>query len=343
MAISSGFSDMYLKDICRNITEFQIATHYLGITSLPCLIKAPYRRDLTPSLSIYEYGNKVRYKDFGTGESGGIFDLLMKLWRCSFEKCISQISNDIIKIQQSNHVTIQNNSHYKQHPGTHSNVEIKVKFREWKQYDIDYWESYGISLEWLKFGDVYPISRIFYINDGKMSDWAAEKYAYAYIERKDNVVTMKIYQPKSDKRKWISKHDSSVWDLWTKIPKWGERLIITSSRKDALCVWENTGIPCVSMQGEGYIPKEHVINELKSRFKRVFILYDNDFSSSENHGRIFASELSERFNLHMIEIPDEYKSKDPSDLCLNHGRETVRNVITKLVLECEIKMDNLLF
>ena len=100
MAISSGFSDMYLKDICRNVTEFQIATHYLGITSLPYLINAPYRSDLTPSLSVYEYGNKVRYKDFGTGESGGIFDLLMKLWRCSFEKCISHISNDIIKIQQ---------------------------------------------------------------------------------------------------------------------------------------------------------------------------------------------------------------------------------------------------
>lgn len=339
---SKGFNNKLIKDFDSSVTEMQILSHYLNINTIPCLISAPYREDKKPSLSIYEANGKVRFRDFATGDAGGIFDLLMKIWRCSFQRCASIITNDIENIKSASPVTVtETNIH---DIVSHSDkVDIKVKFREWRNYDFEYWESYGISKEWLIFGDIYPISRIFYINKNGTTDYPAEKYAYVYIERKDNSVTYKIYQPKSAVRKWINKHDSSVWDLWTKLPERGERLIITSSRKDALCIWENTGIPSVSLQGEGYIPKEHVINELKARFRYIFVLYDNDFQAKENHGRIFATELSKKFNLLMIEIPDEYKSKDTSDLCLNHGRETVHKVITRLVENKINEIDDLPF
>ena len=193
---------------------------------------------------------------------------------------------------------------------------------------MEYWNKYGISKEWLEYAEVHPISTLFFNND--KTTIPAEKYAYVYVERKDNKVTLKVYQPYSERFKWISKHDSSVWDLWTKIPITGDKLIITSSRKDALCVWSNSGIPSLSLQGEGYIPKESVINELKSRYKDIYVLYDNDFQSDVNHGRLYGKHLSELYNLKQIEIPDEYKSKDPSDLCMNYGREVVRNVILQL-------------
>ena len=130
--------------------------------------------------------------------------------------------------------------------------------------------------------------------------------------------------------KWLSKHDSSVWDLWDRLPQQGDKLIITSSRKDALCIWENTGIPTVSLQGEGYIPKEHVIQQLKDRFKTIYVLYDNDFNSDINNGRIFGRTLADKFGLTQIEIPEEFQSKDTSDLCLNWGRQTVKQVINQL-------------
>ena len=84
-------------------------------------------------------------------------------------------------------------------------------------------------------------------------------------------------------------------------------------------------------EAEGYIPKESVINELKSRFTDIYILYDNDFQSEENHGRIYGKHLSTLFGLKQIEIPDKYKSKDPSDLCKNYGREVVKTVILTLL------------
>ena len=81
----------------------------------------------------------------------------------------------------------------------------------------------------------------------------------------------------------------------------------------------------------GFDQLECVINELKSRFTDIYILYDNDFQSEENHGRIYGKHLSTLFGLKQIEIPDKYKSKDPSDLCKNYGREVVKTVILTLL------------
>ena len=49
------------------------------------------------------------------------------------------------------------------------------------------------------------------------------------------------------------------------------------------------------------------------------------------------------FQLIQIDIPDEYKSKDPSDLCKNYNRETVQKVINKLIAGKESDMDDLPF
>ena len=342
MAFSSGFSDIKLSELFNKVSEEQLVAYYLNINTIPCKISAPYRQDSNPSLGIYMNRNgKIQFTDFGTKDSGGILDLLMKIWNCDFKKCVDIISKDLDKINKK--VEIRKTLGITKTLSHRTSSNIQVKFREWRKYDLEFWESFGISKPWLEFGEVYPISRIFYINENKITDYPADKYAYAYIERKDGNITLKIYQPFSETRKWISKHDASVWDLWTKIPDKGPRLIITSSRKDALCVWENTGIPCVSLQGEGYIPKEQVVMELKKRFTDIYILYDNDFKSDENHGHIFGKKLSEMFQLIQIEIPEEYKSKDPSDLCKNYNRETVQKVINKLIADKESDMDDLPF
>ena len=128
----------------------------------------------------------------------------------------------------------------------------------------------------------------------------------------------------------MSKHDSSVWDLWSQLPPTGDKLIITSSRKDALSIWANTGIPSTGLQGEGYLPKFHVVEQLKSRFKRVFILYDNDFDKEINFGRLQGASLAELFGLEQIEIPSDLLSKDSSDLYLNHGKQIQKQIITQL-------------
>lgn len=309
-------------------SEFDIMRFYLNIDVLPALINSPLRQDRNASVSIFSPdGVKVFYKDFGTGEHGSIFDLLGRMWNRTFSETITKIWDDIDKVKH-NRINLNRTRRCVIHK---SNSILEVRTRQWFDYDIEYWNSYGISREWLEFGDVYPISHILITRDNITKVIPAEKLAYVYVERKDGKVSLKVYQPKSQRLKWLSKHDSSVWDLWSRLPDRGDTLFITSSRKDALCLWENTGIPSVSLQGEGYVPKEKVINQLKQRFGRVIIFFDNDYDKDENHGHIYASRLSGMFDLDMVEIPSEYKSKDPSDLFKNHGAETFRRVIKELV------------
>lgn len=309
-------------------SEFDIMRFYLNIDVLPALINSPLRQDRNASVSIFSPdGVKVFYKDFGTGEHGSIFDLLGRMWNRTFSETITKIWDDIDKVKH-NRINLNRTRRGVIHK---SNSILEVRTRKWFDYDMEYWNSYGISREWLEFGDVYPISHILITRDNITKIIPAEKLAYVYVERKDGKVSLKVYQPKSQRLKWLSKHDSSVWDLWSRLPDRGDTLFITSSRKDALCLWENTGIPSVSLQGEGYVPKEKVINQLKQRFGRVIIFFDNDYDKDENHGHIYASRLSGMFDLDMVEIPSEYKSKDPSDLFKNHGAKTFRRVIKELV------------
>ena len=326
--ISKGFSSVSVSDIRKVYTDDDIVSKYLHI-KVPCLINSPFRKDEKPSLSLYRSltGN-IYYKDFSTSERGNIFDFLSRLWGVSFNTVISRIASES---NVSFDLLAQKSTKRIYKP---SISDLQVKVRKWKDHDLEFWNTFGITKAWLEFGDVYPIESIFFSKDGVTKVIPADKWAYAYVERKDGVVTMKIYQPFS-KMKWLSKHDSSVWDLWSKIPERGERLIITSSRKDALCVWANTGIPSLSLQGEGYMPKEHVVNELKERYNKVYVLYDNDFKAEEkgeeNHGRVFGKKLADTFGLIQIEIPGFYKSKDPSDLYKDWGKDVFNTVMQSLI------------
>jgi hypothetical protein len=144
--------------------------------------------------------------------------------------------------------------------------------------------------------------------------------------------------------KWLSKHDRSVWDLWKQAFMWAEKksdesVIITSSRKDAMCLWENLGIPAMSLQGEGYVPKPQVMKQVFQRFKKVYLWYDNDFShEADNPGQENAQKLVEAYpELINICIPEDYFSKDPSDLVKNHGVKALKQVWRNAVKESDKK------
>lgn len=332
MAFSQGLKTVDLENILDSVREIDILSYYLGISNVPCIIKSPLRTDRHPSFGIYSRdGIKIYYNDFATKDRGSIFQLLMKLWNVDYNTMLQKIDSDLSKIpscKKDAKITkvLGNNS---KTYNKDTNLECKVRY--WKDYDLEYWEQYGISQQWLKFGDIFPISHIILTKNGNRYSIPAEKYAYVYVERKDGTISLKIYQPFSKDYKWSNKHDGSVWDLWTKLPEKGDYLIITSSRKDALCIWENSGIPAISLQAESYLPKEHVVQQLKDRFKYIYVLYDNDFQSEENHGRILGEIMANEFNLIQIEIPNEYKSKDTSDLCKNYGRQFVKKVIFELI------------
>jgi len=331
MAISKGSRTITLDDILDYKSEIDILDFYLGINSLPEIICSPLRGDRNPSFNIdYNDNGNIRCYDFG-GEnfSGGLFDLLMEMFNISFSELMNKIYDEMI----SGKPLVKVDRTFTEKPTvTRSKIDnLKVKVREWRSYDLEFWGKFGISLEWLRFGDVYPISHMFITKDNNEMCIPCDKHAYVYVEFKDNKPTYKIYQPFSERYKWINKHDKSVWDLWSKLPAKGEKLIITSSRKDALCLWENLEIPSVCLQAESYDAKVHVMNELIGRFKYIYVLYDNDFKSDKNWGRIAGKKVCDLFGFKQIEIPEIYQSKDPSDLYLNKGKEIFKMILNELI------------
>lgn len=334
MPVAKGRPSIALEDILSVVSEFDILAHYINITKIPCVIQSPLRLDSKPSFGLYSPdGSKIQFRDFMSGETGGTFDLLSKLWNVPFIDVISIIYDNLPEFVEKN-ARIQKYQKSGEKKVTFSkDIDLKCKIRNWQDWDIKFWNQYGISTEWLEFGKIYPISHIFIIDvvDNETKVIPAEKYAYVFVEFKDGVESLKIYQPFSEFYKWRNKHDSSVWDLWEQLPETGENLIITSSRKDALCLWANTKIPSVSLQSETYLPKKHVVDELKSRFKNIYVLYDNDWKKEKNTGRDNGMLLAKTFGLIYLEIPKEADEKDPSDIYKRYGKHTLVKMVETLI------------
>lgn len=330
--IAKGKPALDKDSVLSDVSDIELLIKYFPqVTEVPMVISSPLRRDVHPSFRVYSPdGTRIRWYDYVTGESGGIIDLLQRTLSVTFNELLIIIKKDTthagrLAINQNSTKKVRINS-------TDTSCQVRSQMRKWEEYDFQYWESYGVPRRWLLYSDIYPISHIFIIgNTGYVKTVKADKYAYTFIERKDGVCSEKVYQPfNKNGMKWRSGHDSSVWDLWTKLPPRGEKCIITSSRKDALCVWANSGIPSVSLQGEAVGVKPQVMNELKSRFKEVYVLYDNDFKGEQNYGRIDGRKLAEQFDIIQIEIPDMYMCKDISDLYKKYGKSTVVKVLKQL-------------
>src|SRR5699024_495185 len=127
--------------------------------------------------------------------------LLGKMWSCDYIDVLKRIDEDIPKFTIGTNIKATTPCHISASGGYNKNVDLQCKIRGWRKYDIEYWESYGISLQWLKFAEVYPVSHKIILKDGHRYVFRADKYAYAYVEHKEGKVTLKIYQPYSkDKR-----------------------------------------------------------------------------------------------------------------------------------------------
>jgi len=313
-----------VNEIKMRVSDIAILSHYLHINSLPVVINSPLRKDNHPSFLLYTPdGNKVYYKDYATGDRGDIYTLLEKRDNITFSQLIRKIATDsITNSSLSFHTPCNAVRDFRK-----SKITLKVKVREWKDYDLEYWKSYGISLKWLKYAEVYPISHKIVYRDGEKHIYHAAKYAYAFVERKENNITIKVYQPlvKNKRYKWMNTSDGSVVGLWTKIPLKGDKLFICSSLKDALCFWSNIGIPAIYVQSETTGLSDTALNALKSRYKEIYICFDNDAP-----GLLDGKKLAEKTGFKNIILPAFEGGKDISDMYRIKGKKEFINIIKSL-------------
>ena len=316
MVIGKTSSSISKAEVFAKFSETQVLSKvFPQITHIPCRINSPLRVDKHPSFSIYMGSNNhIYYKDFGdSSEKGSLLDLLCKYWNCTFSQCLDKICAIMIDAKCDD-LTVRPTIKTLTRKDVSQNTKIQVVVRPWQDYDIEYWKSYGIELKWLKYAKVSPISyKIITKKDpetgkSKRYIFPADKLAYVYQEKKDGKLQIKIYQPKNTKGfKWCSSMDGSVISLWTKVPETGDRIVICSSLKDALCLSCQLGIPAIAPQGEGYNISESACKELRRRYKKVFICFDTDEAGKKD-----AEALAEK-TVFINVVPDLGKQKDLSD------------------------------
>lgn len=321
--------------ILELITDQQIFQSYIPNIVFNTAMSSPLgEKDDKPSFSVFwsfRY-QKYLFKEHRYGWYGDCFDFVQRLYGySSFKEALMQICIDfgfdqfhINKNIKRGVINIPKKFKKVRKAGQ---VNIRVTLRDWKEYDLEYWKQFGITKQWLDISGIYPI-KYYFINS---TTCIADKHAYVYVENKDGKKTYKIYQPFSEEKKWVSNNDRSVWELWSVIPDTFHILVITKSRKDALSIMSTCGIPAISLQAEGTTPKDQVVEELKERFKNIYLLYDNDFDKTTNYGRNYGRRLSDLFDIPQIELPESYGMKDYSDLVQAYGPETSKNVLIDII------------
>lgn len=289
-----------------HISQLKLLNYYFGIDYIPCLVCSPLREDKHPSFRWYmTSGGYIRYKDFSTGENGRLSDAVETIYGhtlCDMCRVAHKLKNESSPIVSLvTHDTVRT-------VRKRSKCRIDVVLRPWENYDLEYWGKYGITLNWLRFADVYPVKRIIRDWGEFMKYYSVDKYAYCYVERKDGIISKKIYQPFSKEHKWTSTMDRSTISLWTKVPMTAERIVICSSLKDALCLSVNTHIPAIALQGEAYPLSESAQRSLRERYDKIYIFFDND-----GPGLADSLSLAQKTGFKRVLLPEWNNCKDVSD------------------------------
>lgn len=290
-------------------------------------IHSPLRDEDNPSFSTYESNGNIRWKDFGTGEGGNIFDLIMAIEDVDFIKAL-EISKQILS-----------GAH------TKSSDEIKkliknvkrdvVPFPSYRKFELEYWQQRGITEEQLLKNLVLPLKMLL-IDDKFKCTSNPDLPKFIYYMRPDKT-SWKLYSPLDHgDLKWMSHNISSV-NYESTLQKLNKDLIIFSSKKDKM-VFDNLQLPydTTSVLAEGNY--RGIIKELDGEFKQynnIYCLLDFDKAGERSTESIENESKGRIKGLYLpLDVSNYFYSKNIKDLdevVVNLGYDPLRRLINKII------------
>ena len=275
----------------------------------------------TASLCLYVDKNKrcYMYKDFSTGKGGNKINLIQDIFNLNYAGAVEKMINDYNKfVTQNGCVKID----FKPQPKW--NIEL-IKKRSWNQTDANYWLQYRIGSSMLNKYNVKPID---YYNLVKDDNGIIDKtkirgnHIYGYYDKHGNIY--KIYQPLRDTFKFykIESHIQGLDQLEYNQPY----LVICSSLKDAMCLMGfGYNIEVIAPDSENTMIKPYIIENLKSKYKKIITLFDNDSA-----GKKAINAYLKAYNINGFALDI---CKDVSDAVKKHGFEIVHKNLKPLLKE----------
>lgn len=303
--------------ILSKVTEYDIYAKYIGQFKVGMIYNSPFRKDKNPSFGIY-YSKRTKqllFKDHGTGECGNVVKFV-SLFTGKTE--YSDILSDIVdKLNITNSTKLVSSKQYI--PSTET--VIGVVRQEFTDVDINYWKQFNISVDTLKKFNVNSIK--YYLCNGIVKGtYKRENPMYAYKVYNN----FKIYRPLADKyTKW--RNNLTDYDIqgYEQLPQKGDILFITKSMKDVMCLHE-MGYPAVSPLSESTFLPSDVLEQLKTRFKRIIVLFDRDEAGCKQSRKI-----CQKTNLNALFVHKKFKAKDISDAIKVNSFNEVKNWLDETI------------
>mgnify|MGYP004568110283 FL=1 len=315
--------------ILSRFSEEQLMEYYLHLPVKKGLFRSPLRRDKQPTCSFYRNkSGTLIFKDFATGQHLNIFDVVQSIFRCDYFESLRIIANDF--------GIVRDNALHK-NPGKINLNPIKIKDKEISKIQIEvqeftdgelkWWGKYGISKDILKRFNVYSCKHVF-LNDQLFAESQQHCPIFGYYGKKyQGLELWRCYFPKRTSFRFITNWPSKKIQGYDQLPKKGKLLVITKSMKDSMCLY-SCGITACAPNSENLFISDKVLEDLKSRFKNIVVLYDNDRPGLYNMAKI----RREHPELTYVFIPKRYGSKDISDFYKDHGRKETLNLIKTFIL-----------
>lgn len=320
------------KELTKELIESKISqetliSNYYGVPIKKGLFCAKHRTDSHPTCCYYKRNGRIYIKDFGSDYHGDWIYVVKQKFNCNYYDALAIAANDfdIQKIPHlnKNKVKISNES-----LSENKQSIIRVEIRDFQQYELDWWNKFGISLQTLKKFRVFSCKNI-WINDHIIHLETNNQLVFGYYGGiKDSVEQWKLYWPNNKKYKWLSNRDSSQLQGARMLPKsGGDLIIIQKSLKDVMLLYE-FGIPSVAPNSENIFLSDEKLMKLKSKFKRIIVWYDNDAP-----GKAYLEKIKkEHPELDYFYIPEDFKEKDFSDFYKKYGKDEATKFLNKYIL-----------
>lgn len=305
-------------------TEETYMQFYLDIPIKKGLFRSPLREDKSPTCSFYRNKNgDLIFKDFSGDFSGNFINVVMYKNTCSYHKALKIIASDFGYIKTS----------YKKTKGVvHKNIprlnyeeksEIRVEIKDFTKYELDWWAKYGITLQILNKFRVYSCKTVFINGNPSIIQYKNNLVFGYYQGKEEGKEAWKIYFPKNKNFRFLNNASKSKMQGYGNLPKTGEVLFITKSLKDVMCMY-SLNLHAIAPNSENLFVSDKMLDSLKTRFKRIIVMYDNDLPGISNMNKIRKKypELEYYF------IPRKYGVKDFSDAYVVYGKEDMEEYIS---------------
>ncbi len=310
--------------LSKNSEETYMA-YYLGIPVKKGLFKSPLRTDNHTTCSFFrgKSGN-LYFKDFATGQCLTFEGVVMEKYHCTYHNALKIIAKDFGFIQTSGvkkqEIKIQ--SKFDSEKETFIQVEIK----DFSESELKWWNSFGITEATLKKYKIYSIKTVF-LNGTIYAQSTQHSPIYGYyFGKKENIEQWRIYIPKRKEFRFIGNVSTKTIQGYKQLPDKGKLLVITKSMKD-VCLLSTLGIPAIAPNSETQFVSDKILNELRTRFINIALLYDNDLT-----GVRFMNKIRKLHkDLIVCMIPRKYEAKDISDFYKKYGKNKTVELIKESI------------